>query len=107
LINLIESEERKSYQLIAENPAFHSKPSSYPTIINFNTNLNLKTHNSKQQLAKMCHKAACSTCSKLTWFGCGQHVPSVMDAIPTEGRCTCEPKVEKDGKEYPPKAKSG
>jgi hypothetical protein len=27
-----------------------------------------------------------------------------MDAIPEGDRCTCAPKVEKDGKEYPPKA---
>jgi hypothetical protein len=74
--------------------------------------------------AKMCRKATCPTCSappispflladtnlspgKSTWFGCGRHVPSVMDTIPSEDRCTCEPKVEKEGKEYPPMAESG
>lgn len=25
---------------------------------------------------------------KATWFGCGQHVPSVMDNVPTEERCS-------------------
>jgi hypothetical protein len=30
-----------------------------------------------------------------------------MDPIAVEDRCTCEPKVEKEGKEYPPMAKSG
>jgi hypothetical protein len=30
----------------------------------------------------------------------------VMDNIPDEERCTCEPKVERDGKAYPPKAKN-
>lgn len=39
---------------------------------------------------------------KATWRGCGQHVPTVMDKIPEDQRCTCEPKVEKEGKKYPP-----
>jgi len=59
---------------------------------------------------KMCFKAACPTCSmptiyqkmreltltspgKLSWSGCGSHVPGVMDQIPLVERCTCEPKV--------------
>lgn len=41
---------------------------------------------------------------KSTWFGCGQHIPSVMDDIPNEQRCSCEPQVEAEGKKYPPKA---
>jgi hypothetical protein len=41
-----------------------------------------------------------------TWFGCGFHVPSVMDSIPEDEWCTCEPKVKKDGKEYPPMKKN-
>ncbi|KAL2214932.1 hypothetical protein M432DRAFT_643160 [Thermoascus aurantiacus ATCC 26904] len=41
---------------------------------------------------------------KATWFGCGQHIPTVMDQVPEQDRCRCEPKVEKDGKLYPPKA---
>jgi hypothetical protein len=28
----------------------------------------------------------------------------VMDAISPEQRCTCEPRIERDGKEYPPMA---
>ncbi|PWY86747.1 hypothetical protein BO70DRAFT_333163 [Aspergillus heteromorphus CBS 117.55] len=52
----------------------------------------------------MCMKAICSTCKKTSWYGCGLHIPSVMDRIPDAERCTCEPKVERDGKEYPPKA---
>ncbi|EKD20676.1 hypothetical protein MBM_01358 [Drepanopeziza brunnea f. sp. 'multigermtubi' MB_m1] len=51
----------------------------------------------------MCMKATCTTCQKATWWGCGSHIPSVMDAIPAAERCTCEPKVKVDGKEYPPK----
>ncbi|KUJ18606.1 uncharacterized protein LY89DRAFT_642993 [Mollisia scopiformis] len=54
----------------------------------------------------MCMKATCANCQKTSWYGCGNHVPSVMDSIPAEERCTCEPKVEKDGKQYPPKAAS-
>lgn len=75
----------------------------------------------------MCRKATCGTCSKhlralwllgivptddwlyisgkTSWFGCGMHVPAVMDTIPAEEWCTCEPKVAKGGKDYPPKAK--
>ncbi|GAB7360842.1 hypothetical protein MBLNU230_g0828t1 [Neophaeotheca triangularis] len=50
----------------------------------------------------MCHKAVCSTCQKTTWFGCGAHVPQVLDAVPEPERCDCEPRVEKSGKQYPP-----
>ncbi|KAF2477819.1 uncharacterized protein BDR25DRAFT_206365 [Lindgomyces ingoldianus] len=55
----------------------------------------------------MCHQATCSNCHKTTWWGCGNHVPSVMKSIPTEQWCTCEPKVEKDGTQYPPKGAMG
>lgn len=30
----------------------------------------------------------------------------VMDPVADEDRCSCDPKVEKDGKQYPPMAKS-
>lgn len=43
---------------------------------------------------------------KSTWWGCGSHIPMVMDTIPEDERCICEPKVERDGKAYPPKAKN-
>ena len=39
---------------------------------------------------------------KTTWWGCGQHVPQVLDSVAEGERCTCEPKVEKEGKKYPP-----
>ncbi|KAM3481081.1 hypothetical protein MY8738_004619 [Beauveria namnaoensis] len=42
---------------------------------------------------------------KSTWWGCGSHVPMVMDSIPEEERCACDPKIERDGKQYPPMAK--
>ncbi|KAK3116187.1 hypothetical protein LTR53_003681 [Teratosphaeriaceae sp. CCFEE 6253] len=38
----------------------------------------------------------------MSWYGCGLHVPSVLDSIPEEDRCACEPRVERDGKQYPP-----
>ncbi|WPH00532.1 Hypothetical protein R9X50_00336100 [Acrodontium crateriforme] len=50
----------------------------------------------------MCRKATCGTCQKATWFGCGLHLPTVFSQIPEAERCTCEPKVEKDGVKYPP-----
>ncbi|EME81051.1 uncharacterized protein MYCFIDRAFT_26709 [Pseudocercospora fijiensis CIRAD86] len=53
----------------------------------------------------MCKQAVCGTCSKSTWWGCGQHVPMVMDLIPESSRCTCEPKIEREGKQYPPMGK--
>ncbi|KXL44822.1 hypothetical protein M433DRAFT_58407 [Acidomyces richmondensis BFW] len=49
----------------------------------------------------MCMKTSCGTCHKATWWGCGEHVPSIMDPIPESDRCTCDPKVEKGGKKYP------
>jgi hypothetical protein len=42
---------------------------------------------------------------KRTWFGCGMHVPSVMDSVPKNDWCDCEPKTEKNGTEYPPMGK--
>lgn len=42
---------------------------------------------------------------KRTWFGCGAHVPSVMDSVPKNEWCDCEPKTEKNGTEYPPMGK--
>ncbi|KAK4043947.1 hypothetical protein C8A01DRAFT_31820 [Parachaetomium inaequale] len=53
----------------------------------------------------MCMSATCQTCNKQTWRGCGNHVATVFADIPEDERCICEPKVEKDGKEYPPQAK--
>jgi len=50
----------------------------------------------------MCKKATCDTCKKATWWGCGKHVPSVLDGVPDAERCVCEPRVEREGKMYPP-----
>lgn len=69
----------------------------------------------------MCKQAACSKCGTVTfvldgvssltslsgkrsWWGCGNHIPSIMDTVPEPDRCNCEPKVEVDGSKYPPKA---
>jgi hypothetical protein len=41
---------------------------------------------------------------KTSWFGCGNHIPGVLDSVPADQLCTCEPKVEVEGKKYPPKA---
>jgi hypothetical protein len=37
----------------------------------------------------MCSQATCSTCGKVTWRGCGQHVDQVMRNVPRERRCRC------------------
>lgn len=41
---------------------------------------------------------------KRSWWGCGKHVPKTMDEVPEDQRCDCEPKVEREGKSYPPMA---
>jgi hypothetical protein len=42
--------------------------------------------------------------AKPSWFGCGLHIPRVMDVIPESEWCQCAPKVTVEGKQYPPKA---
>jgi DNA-directed RNA polymerase subunit N (RpoN/RPB10) len=37
----------------------------------------------------MCSPARCSTCGKVTWSGCGEHVDAVMAAVPRNQQCTC------------------
>ncbi|KAK4137847.1 hypothetical protein BT67DRAFT_123417 [Trichocladium antarcticum] len=54
----------------------------------------------------MCMPATCPTCDKKTWRGCGSHIASVFTDVPEKEWCTCEPKVEVDGKEYPPQLKA-
>ncbi|KAK0623324.1 hypothetical protein B0T14DRAFT_564699 [Immersiella caudata] len=53
----------------------------------------------------MCMSATCPTCSKQSWRGCGSHVQSVFSGVPEDKWCTCEPKVDINGKKYPPAAK--
>lgn len=45
----------------------------------------------------MCYPRTCSTCSKTTWGGCGQHIDSVMDSVPTAQRCTCDGAADRPG----------
>ncbi|KAI5465975.1 hypothetical protein BGZ63DRAFT_420502 [Mariannaea sp. PMI_226] len=54
----------------------------------------------------MCKKATCATCKKTSWWGCGAHVQMVLDSIPEEELCVCEPKIDVHGKAYPPMATS-
>ncbi|PSS12768.1 hypothetical protein M430DRAFT_260728 [Amorphotheca resinae ATCC 22711] len=28
-----------------------------------------------------------------SWWGCGNHIPRILDRAPMEQRCSCEPKV--------------
>ena len=37
----------------------------------------------------MCSPVRCSTCGKVTWTGCGQHVDAVMADVPRDQQCTC------------------
>ncbi|KAK9264865.1 hypothetical protein V1519DRAFT_434356 [Lipomyces tetrasporus] len=48
----------------------------------------------------MCKPSVCDICSGKTWFGCGLHIPSVLDSVPKEEWCKC-PRPE--GSQYPPK----
>lgn len=42
--------------------------------------------------------------AKKAWLGCGRHIPTALAGVPEADWCTCEPKVEVDGKKYPPAA---
>ncbi|KAK9381974.1 uncharacterized protein V2V93DRAFT_366094 [Kockiozyma suomiensis] len=48
----------------------------------------------------MCRPSTCNVCSGKTWYGCGLHIPSVLDSVPKSEWCTC-PKTENST--YPPK----
>ncbi|KAI5846803.1 hypothetical protein BZA05DRAFT_341459 [Tricharina praecox] len=48
----------------------------------------------------MCKKATCSACSGVTWFGCGMHIPMVMNGVPEDKWCTCPKPADSP---YPPK----
>ncbi|KAK9467556.1 hypothetical protein V1512DRAFT_261462 [Lipomyces arxii] len=47
----------------------------------------------------MCKPSTCNTCSGKTWFGCGLHIPSVLDNVPKSEWCTCEKPADSP---YPP-----
>lgn len=37
----------------------------------------------------MCSPALCSSCGKVTWSGCGQHIEEALAGVPADQRCTC------------------
>lgn len=37
----------------------------------------------------MCSPIRCSTCGKVTWTGCGQHVDEALAPFSADERCTC------------------
>ncbi|KAK1299727.1 hypothetical protein QJS10_CPB13g00142 [Acorus calamus] len=39
----------------------------------------------------MCFQVDCTQCGKVTWTGCGKHVPSVYSGIEKGRHCTCRP----------------
>ena len=73
------------------DPLRTPSPQQQPILLRLNNNT-----------IKMCLRGTCSTCSRASWFGCGKHIPQVMDRIPESERCTCTPQTERDGKLYPP-----
>nr|POE93540.1 hypothetical protein CFP56_19552 [Quercus suber] len=77
-------------------------PLSKITNLNLESTTNAHRTTLRRQDIIMCKRTSCSTCNKATWFGCGMHVPTVMDSIAASERCSCSPKVEREGKEYPP-----
>ncbi|KAK9340984.1 hypothetical protein V1521DRAFT_422830 [Lipomyces starkeyi] len=62
--------------------------------------LSISIFSDLSHLFNMCKPSVCDTCSGKTWFGCGLHIPSVLDSVPKEEWCKC-PKPE--GSQYPPK----
>jgi hypothetical protein len=77
-------------------------------------------HHPTIQHSSMCQKATCIKCStssvsqdgtgratniecteKQSWWGCGNHVPIVLDRVPAARRCSCEPAITREGKTYP------
>ena len=74
-----------------------------------------------QTITTMCKKASCDSCrrflflprhtwclcltrllDKTTWWGCGNHIAGVMESVPSDQWCTCGPRIEKEGHQYPP-----
>ncbi|KAK4117104.1 hypothetical protein N656DRAFT_773124 [Canariomyces notabilis] len=49
----------------------------------------------------MCYRSICRNCHKATWGGCGSHISQIMDYIPKDQWCNCEPHVEWHGTSYP------
>ena len=38
----------------------------------------------------MCQQVQCTTCSKPTWDGCGQHIEEALAGVKPADRCTCK-----------------
>jgi len=38
----------------------------------------------------MCSPVQCSTCKKITWSGCGQHIEEALAGFAKNEICTCE-----------------
>lgn len=48
----------------------------------------------------MCRPVTCTTCQKVTWAGCGQHVADVKASVPANQWCpghAGEPRAAKPG----------
>lgn len=56
----------------------------------------------------MCKQSQCPNCSKISWIGCGLHIPSALQASAKEEWCTCaHPEDSVTSKDYPPKSGTG
>ena len=38
----------------------------------------------------MCSPINCSTCGKVTWTGCGQHIEEALEGVAQDQLCTCD-----------------
>jgi len=49
-------------------------------------------HPLRALVVNMCLETVCKNekCGKKTWWGCGQHIDSVMSNIPEHEKCKCE-----------------
>ena len=75
------------------------------------------------QPPKMCKAGTCTNCrtsrtfsipstsvantnstERASWWGCGKHIPDVMNRVPKDKWCTCEPTLWRGGTGYPPMA---
>jgi len=39
----------------------------------------------------MCSPILCATCRKVTWTGCGEHIPDALAGFSKDQICTCDP----------------
>ncbi|KAF4978292.1 hypothetical protein FZEAL_5303 [Fusarium zealandicum] len=70
-----------------------------------NSTFDLKTTYTSYNVQKG-HLRNMHLAEKTSWWGCGSHIPGVLDSVPAGDRCECEPKVEVGGTSYPPMAAS-